>query len=66
MARHHGGCSIIDSANTWRMLPVNCHEYGADFIAGAGHKWPCGGPGTGILYVRSQGEDLPPFAMGNF
>ena len=48
------------------MLPINCHAYGADFIAGAGHKWLCGGPGTGIFYVRNSGTNLPPFAMGNF
>ena len=50
------------------MLPVDCHDYGADFIAGAGHKWLCGGPGTGIFYVRnSRGSwNLPPFNGGNW
>ena len=61
-----GAYSIVDSAHAWGMLPVNCHEYGADFIAGAGHKWLCGGPGTGIFYIRNSGANLPPFAMGNF
>ena len=65
-ARKYGGYSIVDSAHAWGMLPVNCHDYGADFIAGAGHKWLCGGPGTGIFYIRNSGPDLPPFAMGNF
>ncbi|UHD14950.1 aminotransferase class V-fold PLP-dependent enzyme [Thiocapsa bogorovii] len=67
LARHYGAYSIIDTAHGWGMLPIDCHAYGADFIAGAGHKWLCGGPGTGILYVRNSGTDpLPPFAMGNF
>lgn len=66
LARSYGAYSIVDSAHSWGMLPVNCHDYGADFIAGAGHKWLCGGPGTGIFYVRNSGENLPPFAMGNF
>jgi selenocysteine lyase/cysteine desulfurase len=48
------------------MLPINCHAYGVDFIAGAGHKWLCGGPGTGIFYVRNTGDNLPPFNMGNW
>lgn len=65
-ARSAGAYSIVDSAHAWGMLPVNCHDYGADFIAGAGHKWLCGGPGTGIFYVRNSGSNLPPFAMGNF
>ena len=65
-ARNHGAYSIVDSAHAWGMIPVDCHDYGADFIAGAGHKWLCGGPGTGIFYIRNSGSNLPPFAMGNF
>lgn len=66
LARNYGAYSIVDSAHGWGQLPIDCHDYGADFIAGAGHKWLCGGPGTGILYVRNSGTDLPPLAMGNF
>jgi selenocysteine lyase/cysteine desulfurase len=62
----YGAYTIVDNAHGWGMLEVDCHYYGADFICGAGHKWLCGGPGTGILYVRNQGDNLPPFAMGNF
>ncbi|WP_295587185.1 aminotransferase class V-fold PLP-dependent enzyme [uncultured Lamprocystis sp.] len=69
LARSYGAFSIIDSAHGWGMLPIDCHAYGADFIVGAGHKWLCGGPGTGICYVRTSdasAHPLPPFAMGNF
>ncbi len=76
MARDEfGAFSIVDSAHGWGQLTINCHDYGADFIAGAGHKWLCGGPGTGIFYVRnsymgpkpiSSPWKLPQFAMGNF
>ncbi|MDS4020167.1 MAG: aminotransferase class V-fold PLP-dependent enzyme [Candidatus Competibacter sp.] len=66
LAREYGAYSIVDTAHGWGMLPIDCHDYGADFIAGAGHKWLCGGPGTGICYVRTSGGNLPPFAMGNF
>jgi len=66
LTRSRGGYSIIDTAHGWGMLPINCHEYGADFICGAGHKWLCGGPGTGILYVRNSGSNLPPYATGNY
>ena len=67
MARNEfGAFSIVDSAHGWGQLPIDCHAYGADFIAGAGHKWLCGGPGTGIFYVRNSGPKLPPFAMGDF
>jgi len=69
LGRSYGAFSIVDSAHGWGMLPIDCHAYGADFIAGAGHKWLCGGPGTGICYVRKVDADifpLPPFAVGNF
>jgi len=50
---------VIDSAHGWGQLPVNCKDIGADFVAGAGHKWLCGGPGTGILYVRNSSGSYP-------
>lgn len=66
LAKSYGAYTIIDSAHGWGQLPIDCHGYGADFIAGAGHKWLCGGPGTGIMYVRNSGANLPPFTMGNW
>lgn len=66
LAKSYGAYTIVDSAHGWGQIPIDCHAYGADFIAGAGHKWLCGGPGVGILYVRNQGDKLPPFAFGNF
>lgn len=66
LAKSYGAYTIIDTAHGWGQLPIDCHGYGADFICGAGHKWLCGGPGTGILYVRNSGGGLPPFAMGNW
>lgn len=62
-ARSRGGFSIVDSAHGWGQIVVDCHGYGADFIAGAGHKWLSGGPGTGILYVRNSGDNLPEFGF---
>jgi selenocysteine lyase/cysteine desulfurase len=66
LARAYGAYSIVDTAHGFGMLPIDFQAYGADFVAGAGHKWLCGGPGTGILYIRNTGTDLPPFDMGNF
>lgn len=68
LARNYGAFTIVDTAHGWGQLPVNCHDYGVDFMCGAGHKWLCGGPGTGIFFVRKSSgtAPLPPFAMGNF
>ncbi|HZD54700.1 MAG TPA: aminotransferase class V-fold PLP-dependent enzyme [Candidatus Aquicultoraceae bacterium] len=66
LARSYGAYTIVDTAHGWGMLPIDCHAYGVDFLCGAGHKWLCGGPGTGIFYIRNSGGDLPPFAQGNF
>lgn len=66
LARSYGAYSIVDTAHGFGMLPIDFQSYGADFVAGAGHKWLCGGPGTGILYIRNTGGNLPPFDLGNF
>jgi len=66
LARSKGAYSIVDSAHSFGMLPIDFQAYGADFVSGAGHKWLCGGPGTGILYIRNTGDNLPPFDLGNF
>ncbi len=66
LARKYGAYSMIDTAHGWGMIPVNCADYGADFLCGAGHKWLCAGPGTGIFYMRQTGSNLPPFNGGNW
>jgi len=66
LARSYGAYTICDTAHGWGMMPIHCHDYGVDFLAGAGHKWLCGGPGTGILYVRHSGADLAPWSGGNW
>jgi selenocysteine lyase/cysteine desulfurase len=50
---------IIDSAHGWGQLVMDCHDIGADFVAGAGHKWLCGGPGTGIFFARASSGSYP-------
>lgn len=67
LAKGHGAYTIVDTAHGWGQLPINCHDYEVDFLCGAGHKWLCGGPGTGIFYIRYSGTaPLPPFARGNW
>lgn len=65
LAREHGLISIVDGAHGPGMIQLDFHDMGCDFYAGAGHKWQCGPGGTGILYLRNQGENLPKFWTQN-
>lgn len=58
-AHQWGAWVINDSAHGWGQLPQKCKDMQNDFVAGAGHKWLCGGPGTGILYVRNSSGSFP-------
>jgi selenocysteine lyase/cysteine desulfurase len=44
---------------------MDVHEWGADAVAAAGHKWTLGPWGAGFLYVdRDAATDLAPRAVG--
>jgi selenocysteine lyase/cysteine desulfurase len=46
-------------------MPVDVTEWGADFAAGAGHKWLLGPFGAGFLHVSAGAEDhLEPAHVG--
>lgn len=56
---------MVDAAQSVGLLPLNLSELGVDFYAFTGHKWLCGPPGVGGLYVRSQvRESLYPTFVG--
>ncbi len=65
LARENGLISIVDGAHGPGMLKLDFHDMGCDFYAGPGHKWQCGPGGTGILYLRHHGENLPEFWTQN-
>lgn len=52
---HDAGTEVlIDAVQSVGQTPVDVTEWGADYVAGAGHKW-IGGPwGAGFLYVASD------------
>jgi selenocysteine lyase/cysteine desulfurase len=46
-------------------LPLDVHEWGADVVAAAGHKWLLGPWGAGFLYVREGADEwLAPERVG--
>ena len=56
---------MVDAAQSVGLLPLNLAETGVDFYAFTGHKWLCGPPGVGGLYVRPQArESLYPTFVG--
>ena len=69
VCRQHDGSTpvriLVDAAQSVGLLPLNLTELGADFYAFTGHKWWCGPPGVGGLYVRPEArESLQPTFIG--
>ena len=64
-AKDKGLISIVDGAHAPGMIQLDFHDIGCDFYAGSGHKWQCGPGGTGILYLRNHGKNLPEFWTQN-
>lgn len=57
--------TLVDAAQSVGLLPLNLTQLGADFYAFTGHKWWCGPPGVGGLYVRPEArESLQPTFIG--
>ncbi len=63
---HDAGASVlVDAVQAPGQTAVDVDEWGADFVAAAGHKWLLGPFGAGFLYVRDGVErDLVPSAIG--
>jgi len=57
LAKQHGIITLIDGAHAPGMIDFNLHDLGCDFYAGSLHKWLCGPPGTGVLYIRKDMEN---------
>lgn len=43
---------LVDAAQSVGVLPLNVADLNADFYAFTGHKWWCGPPGLGALYIH--------------
>lgn len=59
---HDAGCEVlVDAVQSAGQTPVDLDGWGAEYVAGSGHKWLLGPWGSGYLYVREDsGEDLHP------
>jgi selenocysteine lyase/cysteine desulfurase len=65
LAHDAGARVLVDAVQAVGQRPVDVHEWGADFVAAAGHKWLLGPWGAGFLYVRAGAEEwLTPRQIG--
>ncbi|WP_066411547.1 aminotransferase class V-fold PLP-dependent enzyme [Halorubrum aethiopicum] len=65
IANDAGAFTLVDAVQSPGQVPVDLHEWGADAVAGAGHKWLLGPWGAGFLYVdRAVAEGMTPSSVG--
>jgi len=57
IAHDAGAQVLVDAVQSVGQHPVDVHEWGADFVAAAGHKWLLGIWGSGFLYVADDAHD---------
>lgn len=63
-AAHQKGAYVCgDGYQAAGIIPIDVVDMGIDFYVGGSHKWLCGGPGAGYLYVR---KDLIQKLVPNF
>ena len=63
--RETGALFVLDAYQTTGVVPYDAQALGVDVVVGGSHKWLCGGPGCGFVYVRPQlRERLAPALTG--
>ncbi|MFH5797738.1 aminotransferase class V-fold PLP-dependent enzyme [Haladaptatus sp. CMAA 1911] len=56
IAHDAGALVLVDAVQCPGQMATDVTEWGADFVAGAGHKWLLGPFGAGFLHVRDGAE----------
>lgn len=51
-ARECGALVILDSYQTAGIYPFDVVDLDLDIMVGGSHKWLCGGPGCGFMYIK--------------
>ncbi|APX96993.1 aminotransferase class V-fold PLP-dependent enzyme [Natronorubrum daqingense] len=67
VAHDAGALVLVDAVQAPGQVPIDVHQWGADFVVAAGHKWLLGPFGAGFLFVRGGLEReraLRPAAIG--
>ncbi|MBT9585990.1 aminotransferase class V-fold PLP-dependent enzyme [bacterium] len=53
-ARQMGALMVVDAYQSAGCVPIDVTACDLDFLVAGCHKWLCGGPGGGFLYVRPE------------
>jgi kynureninase len=53
-AREAGALVVLDTYQTTGIVPYDVVALDLDIVVGGSHKWLCGGPGCGWIYVRPE------------
>jgi cysteine desulfurase / selenocysteine lyase len=65
IARDAGAFTLVDGVQVPGQRALSLPDWGADAVAGAGHKWLLSPFGSGFLYVREESiADLVPASVG--
>jgi kynureninase len=51
-AREAGALVVLDAYQTTGVVPYDVRALDLDIVVGGSHKWLCGGPGCGWMYVK--------------
>ena len=63
--RKVGAILCVDAYQTTGVYPYDVREWDLDIVTGGSHKWLCGGPGCGWIYVRpALRQQLRPAVTG--
>jgi kynureninase len=66
-AREVGALVVLDAYQTTGVYPYDVTALDLDIVVGGSHKWLCGGPGCGWIYVRPGLQDtFKPMITGWF
>ncbi len=55
--RTTGTLLCVDAYQTTGVYPYDVSEWNLDIVVGGSHKWLCGGPGCGWIYIRPDLHD---------
>jgi len=66
-AREVGALVVLDAYQTTGVYPYDVVSLDLDVVVGGSHKWLCGGPGCGWIYVRpALADQFRPLVTGWF